>query len=64
MDPLTGVIVGLAALIAGLAAGYGAARAQDRLRGTGAQARVNELLAQAQTQAETYRKEAELKASR
>ena len=63
MDPLTvGVIVGLVALIVGLAAGFGYARAQDRLRGTGAQARVNELLAQAQTQAENLRKEAELKA--
>lgn len=63
MDPLTvGVIVGLVALIAGLAGGFAYARAQDRVRGAGAQARANELLAQAQTQAETVRKEAEFKA--
>jgi ribonuclease Y len=63
MDPLiVGVITGLAALIVGLAAGYGLARAQDRLRGTGVQARVNEMLSQAQSQADNVRKEAELKA--
>jgi ribonuclease Y len=63
MDPLTvGVITGLVALVAGLAAGYGLARVQDRLRGAGVQARVNQLLAQAQSQADTVRKEAEFKA--
>jgi ribonuclease Y len=63
MDPLiVGVITGLVALIVGLAGGYGLARVQDRLRGAGVQARVNQLLAQAQSQADTVRKEAELKA--
>jgi ribonuclease Y len=63
MDPLTvGVISGLVALIVGLAAGYGLARVQDRMRLAGAQARADELLAQAQAKAENFRKEAELKA--
>src|SRR5947209_18295965 len=59
MDPLTvGVITGLVAL----AAGFAAARVQDRLRMTSTQTRVNELLAKAQADAESFRKEAELKA--
>ncbi|HEX4590724.1 MAG TPA: ribonuclease Y [Gemmataceae bacterium] len=62
MDPLTiGVIVGLVALVIGGAGGYSLLRLQDRMRGSGAQARVSEVLAQAQTQAETIRKEAEFK---
>ncbi len=63
MDPLiVGVITGLVALVAGLVAGFGWARVQDRLRGAGASARVNELLTQAKAQADSIRKEAELKA--
>ncbi len=63
MDPLTvGVISGLAALVVGLAAGYTLARVQDRARMSGAQARADELLAQAQAKAENFRKEAELRA--
>jgi ribonuclease Y len=59
MDPLTaGVISGLVAL----AVGYALARLQDRLRLNGVQAQVQELLAQAQSRAESLRKEAELKA--
>jgi ribonucrease Y len=62
MDPLyAGVISGLVFLVIGLAAGYIIARVQDRLRGTGAGARVNELLSQAKAQADTIRKEAEFK---
>ena len=62
MDPLiVGVITGLVTLVVGLVVGYGLARVQDRLRGAGAAARVNELLTQAKAQAENIRKESELK---
>jgi ribonucrease Y len=62
-DPLlVGVITGLVALIAGVAGGYGVARVLDRLRVTSAQARVSEMLARAQSQADSLQKEAELRA--
>src|SRR5262245_61238464 len=62
MEPLTvGGIVGLVALAA-FAGGYGLARVLDRLRITSAQTRINEMLAQAKSQADNFQKEAELKA--
>jgi ribonuclease Y len=51
----------LAALVA-LLVGYGVARLQDRFRVSSAQARVDELTAQARKEAENLVKEAELKA--
>ncbi|MFO0809468.1 MAG: ribonuclease Y [Gemmataceae bacterium] len=54
-------IAGLVALVA-LGAGFLTARILDKLRVAGAEARINEMLATAKGQAETVRKEAELKA--
>src|SRR5258708_403467 len=62
MDPLiVGVISGLVSLVIGIAGGYGLARVQDKLRGAGANAKVNEMLSQAKAQADNIRKDAELK---
>jgi ribonuclease Y len=55
------VLICLAALVA-LLAGYGLARLQDHFRLTSAQARVEEITAQARKESENLLKEAELKA--
>jgi ribonuclease Y len=60
MDPLH-FFLGALVLVA-LAAGYGAARLRDSLRLITAQTKVAEITAQAQREAETIRKDSELKA--
>jgi ribonuclease Y len=54
------LIAGAIAGPVGLLVGFGLARLLDRLRASGVQARVNELLTQARSQADGIRKEAEL----
>src|SRR5947207_661787 len=63
MSPeLVCVIVSFLAALAGLLAGYGVARVQDRFRLTSAQARVKEITDQARKEADHILKESELKA--
>jgi ribonuclease Y len=62
MDLLTGAICVFAAALVGAAVGYGGVRLRDRLQANSARARVAELTAQAQKEAENIRKEGELRA--
>ncbi len=62
VDPLTCAIITCLAALVALLAGYGGARLVDRFRLDNAQARVAELNEQAKQKADTYLKEAELKA--
>jgi ribonuclease Y len=61
VETLTCVVIAVLAALVGLGLGFMAARIQDRRNLSSAQNQVSEILAQAQKQAENYRKEVELK---